>query len=357
MPVAHPLTDSRDREMIFRPFSFALIFLVFPVSFLGQSGKAEQPMTVPHMPVAPMRVRVPLISEPLKLSDFAGMTPRPELRDTLGVVRDFIQNAPNDGKPATERTEVWMAHTKTHLYFVFLCFDGHPGQIRGHLARRENILMDDFVQVLLDPFEDRRKGILFSVNPAGVQADATWTENNFGPDYSYDQVWIRGPGNQPGLDGVNCDTVSQHSLYPAQVANWGVVFMRNLPRNGEATIGRGWRQYLRRAGRSSVDGLEGLTGSHDFQLNPYVLSQNERTLINIDPLNPYFSARRLEGTAGGEAKAILRDSIVVDGTINPDFGAWSRISPQFTVDRALPGFLPELPPLLLGGSASSLLRR
>ena len=243
MPVAHPLTDSRDREMIFRPFSFALIFLVFPVSFLGQSGKAEQPMTVPHMPVAPMRVRVPLISEPLKLSDFAGMTPRPELRDKLGVVRDFIQNAPNDGKPATEKTEVWMAHTKTHLYFVFLCFDGHPGQIRGHLARRENILMDDYVQVLLDPFEDRRKGILFSVNPAGVQADATWTENNFGPDYSYDQVWdSEGRVTQPGLDGVDCDTVSQHSL-PATGGELGRgVACAIFRATARATTGRGWRR-------------------------------------------------------------------------------------------------------------------
>ena len=99
---------------------------------------------------------MPLIADPLRLSDFAGMAPRAELRDKLGEVADFIQNTPNDGKPATEKTEVWMAHTKTHLYFVFLCFDAHPGQVRGHLARRENILMDDYVQILLDPFEDRR---------------------------------------------------------------------------------------------------------------------------------------------------------------------------------------------------------
>jgi len=49
-------------------------------------------------------------------------------------------------------------------------------------------MSDDSVWVLLDPFHDRRRGILFELNPANVQADAAWTEGN-GSDFSYDQVW------------------------------------------------------------------------------------------------------------------------------------------------------------------------
>ena len=59
--------------------------------------------------------------------------------------------------------------------------------------------------------------------------------------------------------------------------------------------------------------------SHNVQLNPYALAQNEHTLETLDPMNPFFSSRHLEGTAGGEGKAILKDSIVFDATINPDF--------------------------------------
>ncbi len=62
------------------------------------------------------------------------------------------------------------------------------GLIRNHLSRRENILNDDNVTVLLDPFQDRRHGVLFQVNANGVQADAAWAESN-GADYSYDVVW------------------------------------------------------------------------------------------------------------------------------------------------------------------------
>ncbi len=73
---------------------------------------------------------------------------------------------------------MWLGYTKSAIYFVFICHDRHPELIRGHLARRENILNDDNVSVLLDPFQDHRKGVLFKVNPAGVQADASWDENN-----------------------------------------------------------------------------------------------------------------------------------------------------------------------------------
>jgi hypothetical protein len=57
----------------------------------------------------------PLIDRPLHLADFVNMEPRADLRDKLAHVSDFIQNSPFDGQPATEKTEVWMAHTKSTL--------------------------------------------------------------------------------------------------------------------------------------------------------------------------------------------------------------------------------------------------
>ncbi len=132
--------------------------------------------------------KVPLLSGPISLKDFPDMEPTAGLKEELGHVTQFIQNAPVDGAAATERTEVYLGHTKTTLYIVFLCFDKHPELIRTHLARRENILKDDYVTVNLDPFQDRQRGVEFQVNPNGVQADAAWTETG-GPDYSYDQVW------------------------------------------------------------------------------------------------------------------------------------------------------------------------
>src|SRR5690348_1466919 len=76
---------------------------------------------------------VPLIEHALHLSDFPNMAPTAELRDQLTMVSDFIQTIPEDGNAATEATEVWIAYTKTTLYFVFICHDSHPELIREHL--------------------------------------------------------------------------------------------------------------------------------------------------------------------------------------------------------------------------------
>jgi hypothetical protein len=295
--------------------------------------------------------KVPLLAEGLRLSDFAGMTPRPELVGKLLGISGFIQKSPRDGQPATEKTEVWLGRTKSALYFVFICYDSHPEQIRGHLARRENVLNDDNVSVLLDPFQDRRKGFLFTVNPAGVQADAAWDENN-GTDYSYNQIWDS-DGQAAGKGWMALVAIPFRSLRfrPESQggAGWGVVFMRNFPRNSETDywprVSDGISGTLSQEG--TLAGIEGVTGSHNVQINPYLLGQNERTLETVDPLDPYISSRRFEGTAGGEAKAILKDSIVLDATIYPDFSDVESDQPQFTVDQRYSVYFQELRPFFL----------
>jgi hypothetical protein len=293
---------------------------------------------------------VPLIDRPLRLDDFDGMQPRADLRDKLGHASGFIQNTPSDGQHATEATEVWLAHTKTTFYAVFLCFDSHPSLIRTHLARRENILNDDNVTVLLDPFQDRRRGVLFQVNANGVQADAAWSETT-GTDYSYDQVWDS-EGRITAKGWMVLVAIPFRSLrFRTDSDRWGVVFERNLPRNSEVDywprIAANVSGTLSQEGTLRVPELEDVTGSRNWQINPYGLAQNEHILQTADPNDPSFSSRSLEGTAGGEVKAIVKDSIVLDGTINPDFSDVESDQPQFTVNQRYPVYFPELRPFFL----------
>ena len=319
-----------------------------PRLFAAQSGKPAATPAASAQTRPRTGYKVPLFGEGLRLSDFAGMTPRPELRDKLLHVAGFVQYTPSDGHPATEATEVWLGYTKSALYIVFICHDRKADLIRGHLARRENILADDYVSVLLDPFQDRRRGVLFTVNPTGVQADAAWTENN-SPDYSYDQVWDSdGKVTPDGWMALLAIPFRSLRFRPGRW-DWGVVFSRSLPRNSEMDY---WPRVA--AGVSGVltqeatlEGIEGVTGSHNIQINPYGLSQNERTLESFDPLNPFFSSRHFESTGGGEAKAILKDSIVFDGTINPDFSDIESDQPQFTVNQRYSVYFPELRPFFL----------
>jgi hypothetical protein len=326
----------------------ACLGLLFCAPSAAWGGKqAVAPAEAPK--AQPVReYRVPLLTEGVKLSDFAGMKPRPELKDKLLKVTGFIQNSPHDGQPASEETEVWLGYTKSTIYLVFICYDHHADLIRGHLARRENILSDDNVSVIFDPFQDHRKGVIFLVNPVGVQADAAWTENQ-GQDYSYDQVWdSEGQVTRDGWMALMAIPFRSLRFRP-DGSDWGVVFSRNFPRNSELSF---WPRVAANISgtltqEANLKGIQGVTGSHDIQVNPYVLGQNERTLETLDPKNPYFSSRHLEGTAGGEFKAVLKDKIVFDATVNPDFSNIESDQPQFTVNQRYPVYFPELRPFFL----------
>ena len=340
-------------------WSTALYIASFFASFVGEAAAqvANQPPGQPRpsaVPETPARtqpgasVKVPLIDQPLTLNDFSGMAPRDDLRGRLAHVEQFTQYEPTDGAPATQDTEVWIGRTTSALYFVFLCFDQHPELIRSHLARRENILKHDYVTVLLDPFQDRLRGVEFEVNPAGVQADAAWTESGQ-DDFSYDQVW-NSDGRITSKGWMALIALPFRSIrFPDSGRDWGVVFARNLPRNSEGdfwpNISRSVSGVLSQEG--SLQGIEGVTGSHNVQLNPYVLGQSVHVLDQLDANNPYFSTRHAEATAGGEAKAVWRDSIVFDATFNPDFSDVESDQPQFTVDQRYPVYFPELRPFFL----------
>ncbi len=190
--------------------------------------------------------------------------------------------------------------------------------------------------------------MLFQVNAAGVQADAAWTDGS-NPDYSYDQVWDSA-GRATAQGWMALISIPFRSIrFRPGAPGWGVVLFRNLPRNSESDT---WPHIATSVSGTltqecTLRGIEGVTGSHNLQLNPYTLGQNEHQLLSLDPNNPSFSTRALEGTAGGEAKAIVKNSIVLDATVNPDFSQVESDPPQFTVSQRSPVFCPALRPLFL----------
>ncbi len=330
---------------------------LIPAALHPQSGVAA-----PHTPVtgasgpdlqhdANGRVTVPKLDRAVTLADINGMRPSAWVSEHMTRAGDFVQNQPADGKTPTERTVVWMGRTETTLFAVFICYDHRGDLIRGHLARRENISADDSVGLLLDPFQDRRRGVLFQVNPAGVQADANWTEPG-DQDYSYDQVWDssarRTSEGWVALMAIPFRSIRSRGTAP----EWGVVLMRNLQRNSETDYWPRISQSI--SGTLTQEGtLLGMNAatSHNIQVNPYGIAHRIRQLDSDDPLNPFFSNRNLSGTVGGDVKAVVKDTIVLDGTINPDFSQIESDQPQFRVNQRYALYYPELRPFFLENSS------
>ncbi|MBI1897583.1 MAG: carbohydrate binding family 9 domain-containing protein, partial [Acidobacteria bacterium] len=74
----------------------------------------------------------------------------------------FIQQEPQEGAPATERTEVRIGYDDQNLYFGVICFDSDSEHIVVTQNRRDAPLEDtDSIQILLDTFNDDQNAFVF----------------------------------------------------------------------------------------------------------------------------------------------------------------------------------------------------
>ena len=95
----------------------------------------------------------------------------------------FLQREPADGEPATERTEVGVLFDDRNIYFGVKCFDSEPDRIIAREMRRDEIVDDDdYFEMLIDTYHDKRSGYYFITNPHGSKREAVL--HNEGRDYN-----------------------------------------------------------------------------------------------------------------------------------------------------------------------------
>lgn len=104
---------------------------------------------------------MPLIQGKPSFADFEDMAPSTALARSMAKVDNFIQRQPDDGDPATQRTEVYIGYDQLELHVIFLAFDSEPEQIRANLSPRENIDGDDYIQISFTPLTTNVQPSLF----------------------------------------------------------------------------------------------------------------------------------------------------------------------------------------------------
>ncbi len=325
------------------------------VLLLSSLVAAQQP-TKPALPAAPPEIKlgqIPRLETAPKLSDFEGMQPVTPLARQMLMVNKFVQRDPKDGAPVTQRTEAYLGYTSKDFYVLFLAFDAEPEKIRARMLRRELIDDDDQIGLFLDTFHDKRHAYVFYVNPYGIQQDALFSESS-GPDQSWDTVWntdtkITGHGYMV-LVQIPFKSL-RFSRAPLQT--WGIMLARVIPRNGEraycpTNTGKiqGWLSQ-----EGEIDGLHDISPGRNMQFMPYASLGAFRDLDQRDPAGNRFTGKHLEPKEGLDSKIVIKDSLVLDTTINPDFGQIESDDPQVTVNQRFEVFFPEKRPFFQENSS------
>jgi hypothetical protein len=289
---------------------------------------------------APKHVEIPRVDAAPALDDYAsGSGPG-------AAVSEFLQREPGDLVPASEKTTAYLSYSHDSLYVAFVCRTSDPSSIRAHLGRRESVFSDDWVAVLLDPFQERQRAYMFFSNPIGIQADGVTSETS-GDDMSFDAVWTTTARRT--ADGyVALIAIPFKSLrFPSGTdpGGWGIALARAIPTRSETSF---WPGITRRVnGFTSqfavMDGIRGVSPGRNLQFIPYGTFAGARVLDAATDVR----ARQTDFRGGVDAKVVLRDKLTVDATVNPDFSQVESDEPQVTINQRFEVFFPEKRPFFL----------
>ena len=233
----------------------------------------------------------------------------------------FFQSDPDEGAPATERTEAIVLYDSEAIYVGARLFDSAPDSIVARLGRRDADLESDFFAVALDPYRDRRSGYYFGLNAAGTLHDGVFMNDNH-DDSDWDGVWQgRVQRTSYGWTAEMRIPYSQLRFYQQDEYVWGINFMRGISRKQE----RAYLAYTPSDESGFVSRFPELAGIRDIrprrqlELIPYVTSRGDydQAVGEDDPFND-GSAYALDG--GLDIRYALNSNLTMNATVNPDFG-------------------------------------
>lgn len=286
--------------------------------------------------------------------------------DSAKIFSSFWQNAPDEGQPASEKTEVRILYTADTIYFGVVCYDSDPNSIIVTDSMRDSFLDEtDSFQIILDTYLDRNNGFVFGTNPAGIEFDGQVVNEGAGSGFGRQsgarnmrQTTQRGSGagfNKNWDGSWEVQTLISAIGWSAEFAiptrtlrfpsknpqTWGLNFQRNIRKRNETAfwspLPRAYNIY-RVSWAGTLVGLE-LSTPRNLKFIPYALG--EFTLKGNQTNNTNWL-----GNVGAELKYSITPSLTLDMTYNTDFAQVEVDEQQINLDR-FDLFFPEKRPFFL----------
>ena len=270
---------------------------------------------------------------------WAGLTP----------ATGFWQVQPDEGQPATQKTEVFVGYWDNALYIGVVAYDDNPDGIITTDPRRDSSLNDtDSFRVIIDGVLDRQNGLIFGTNPAGMEYDAQVVKEGAsgafgggGFNLNWDASWsVKARISDIGWSAEMRIPFKTLRYGKGEKQVWGINFQRNIRRNNEIAY---WAPLSRQRNLNRVSEagtVEGIVppSTRNLKFTPYGLAKGRRGgEIDGSETNTEF---------GFDAKYSITPSLTLDVTYNTDFAQVEADEQQVNLDR-FNLFFPEKRPFFL----------
>ncbi|MEW6322739.1 MAG: DUF5916 domain-containing protein [Acidobacteriota bacterium] len=238
----------------------------------------------------------------------------------------FVQQEPDEGEPATDRTEVRVIYDRGRLYIGVRAFASEPVVATEMRRDADRLFDEDNFQVILDTFHDSRNGYMFLTTPLGAKLEQQIFDEGEGGgrgttsnvNRNWDGVWDAAARVTP--DGWTAEIaipVNTVRFAPSDEQTWGINFMRHIRRKNETVF---WAPIPKAYGLTRVSlageltGLRGLSLGLDLKLKPFAIVgvRHQRT----SPGTGGTSGLR---DVGLDARYGIGAGLNLDVTVNTDF--------------------------------------
>jgi uncharacterized protein DUF5916 len=261
----------------------------------------------------------------------------------------WFETNPGDNVTPKVRSVGYLTYDDKFFYAGFEFEDPEPRKIKAPLGDRDNVPGDtDYAGVILDARNDGKTAMMFLANASGIQYDAFMDDSGNGEDSSPDFFWDSAARiTDKGWTLEMRIPFSSLRYGRADVQTWRIMLYRNYPREYRYQM---FNNRIPRGGFCRgvpLNGLRGLPAGGSLTLAPYA-SANRASAPIGDPGTP-LKADPIGGDIGLDVKWTPTASVVLDGTINPDFSQIESDVAQIAANERFALNFPEKRPFFLEG--------
>ena len=277
-------------------------------------------------------VRAVRIDEPLRIDGELDESVYTDIEAFSG----FVQNDPDEGAPATEKTDVWLLFDADNVYVVARNWETRPDRRVASEMRRDNtrIVRDDNFAWSFDTFHDGRNGFLFEVSAVGGRLDGQLT-NESQVNIDWNPVYDVAVGDFDGGWVMEAALPFKSLRYRGEGPQvWGFQARRvNRWKNESSYLtplsaAQGLTGHFRASLMATLVGIDAPRATNLLEVKPYVIGD---VTTNVNAVPPISNS--LGGDAGIDVKYGVTQGLTADLTYNPDFAQVEADEQQVNLTR------------------------
>ena len=221
----------------------------------------------------------------------------------------FSAREPREGPPS-DPTFVSALYDDTALYLLVEARDSRPDAIQARLTRRDETSTSDWLHVYIATQANDRYAYRFSINASGVKQDARILDGS-SEDLAYDALWSAAVRRHES--GWTAEyRIPFHQLNYGGTPAFRIQVIRYQSRTGEQSSLFYYPKSTSHLVRylAPLNGLEKLPNPVHTEVAPYAAMSWTNSASGLMP----------KMNLGADFKLTLSPEVVLNATINPDFG-------------------------------------